>query len=98
MNANLTWLSFPSPVGPLTAFSVNSHVSVLEWGRAPEAEKPAAPVLVRARDQLNDYFDGRRQRFDLPLAPAGSDFQLASLARHVRHPLWRDPHLWRPRR
>jgi methylated-DNA-[protein]-cysteine S-methyltransferase len=75
MNANLTWLSFPSPVGTLTAFSVNGHLSVLEWGRAPEAEKPAAPVLERARDQLNAYFDGKRQHFDLPLAPASSDCQ-----------------------
>jgi len=75
MNANVTWLSFPSPVGTLTAFSVNDHLSVLEWGRAPAADKPAAPVLEKARNQLNAFFDGKRQRFELPLAPAGSDFQ-----------------------
>ncbi len=33
------------------------------------------PVLAAARDQLTEYFSGRRTRFDLPLAPAGSDFQ-----------------------
>jgi methylated-DNA-[protein]-cysteine S-methyltransferase len=34
-------------------------------------------VLARARAQLAEYFDGRRTRFDLPLAPRGTDFQQA---------------------
>jgi methylated-DNA-[protein]-cysteine S-methyltransferase len=34
-------------------------------------EKP----LLEAVDQLRAYFDGRRFRFDLPLAPAGTPFQ-----------------------
>lgn len=28
-----------------------------------------------ARRQLDEYFAGKRRRFDLPLAPAGTDFQ-----------------------
>jgi methylated-DNA-[protein]-cysteine S-methyltransferase len=35
------------------------------------------PVLARARAQLAEYFEGRRTRFDLPLAPRGTDFQQA---------------------
>ena len=35
-------------------------------------------VLDDARTQLAEYFDGRRTDFDLPLAPIGSDFQLAA--------------------
>ncbi|MFV0526236.1 MAG: methylated-DNA--[protein]-cysteine S-methyltransferase [Acidimicrobiales bacterium] len=34
-----------------------------------------APLLRRARTQLEEYFDGRRTRFDLTLDPAGTDFQ-----------------------
>lgn len=30
----------------------------------------------RAREQLAEYFDGRRREFDLPLAPKGTPFQL----------------------
>ena len=75
MNANVTWLSFPSPVGTLTAFAVNAKLTVLEWGRAPEPDKSPPPLLHKIRDQLNAYFDGQLTNFDLPLAPAGSDFQ-----------------------
>jgi methylated-DNA-[protein]-cysteine S-methyltransferase len=35
------------------------------------------PVLARARQQLGEYFAGRRVRFDLPLAPQGTPFQQA---------------------
>lgn len=33
------------------------------------------PVIVSAMTQLTEYFAGTRQTFDLPLAPAGTDFQ-----------------------
>lgn len=32
-----------------------------------------------ARAQLRDYFAGKRKSFDLPLAPSGTEFQLAVL-------------------
>jgi methylated-DNA-[protein]-cysteine S-methyltransferase len=35
------------------------------------------PVLAGARAQLDEYFDGRRTAFDLPLAPRGTPFQQA---------------------
>jgi len=38
------------------------------WERGPGA-------LHEARAQLNAYFDGRLTRFDLPLAPQGTEFQ-----------------------
>jgi len=76
MNATVTWLSFPSPVGTLTVFAVNNSLVVLEWGRAAQCEKQPQPVLARARKQLDAYFDGKRKTFDLPLAPSGSRFQL----------------------
>jgi methylated-DNA-[protein]-cysteine S-methyltransferase len=34
------------------------------------------PLLTEARRQLAGYFAGARREFDLPLAPAGTDFQL----------------------
>ena len=32
-------------------------------------------VLPEVRDQLQEYFAGRRERFDVPLAPQGTAFQ-----------------------
>jgi methylated-DNA-[protein]-cysteine S-methyltransferase len=43
-----------------------------DWQRADNE-----PVLARARAQLAEYFEGRRTRFDLPLAPRGTPFQQA---------------------
>lgn len=41
------------------------------------AASPAARRILRAaRQQLAEYFAGRRKRFDLPLAPEGTAFQL----------------------
>ena len=37
----------------------------------------AAGILDAAQVQLAEYFAGRRQDFDLPLAPHGTDFQRA---------------------
>jgi len=44
---------------------------------APGAlDSPALPpILRRAAAQLAEYFAGTRTRFDLPLAPVGTDFQ-----------------------
>ena len=75
MSADVNWLSIPSPVGTLTAFAADNALIALEWGKpAPPAQTPTE-LLEAARDQLNAYFDGKLTDFDLPLAPAGTDFQ-----------------------
>ena len=33
------------------------------------------PLLAEAEHQLRQYFEGKRTEFDLPLAPAGTEFQ-----------------------
>ena len=37
--------------------------------------KIVPPELEDAVDQIHEYFDGRRQNFDLKLNPSGTDFQ-----------------------
>jgi methylated-DNA-[protein]-cysteine S-methyltransferase len=78
--ASISWRSLHSPVGDLTVYLSNDKITVLEWGRVPndiEGSNSDHPVLLEACEQLNDYFDGKRQEFDLPLDPEGSDFQKA---------------------
>ena len=43
---------------------------------APEPRGRDAEPLKTAADQLDAYFAGELMRFDLPLAPRGSEFQL----------------------
>jgi methylated-DNA-[protein]-cysteine S-methyltransferase len=42
---------------------------------AQAEEHSQVPVLLDATRQLQEYFGGWRQQFDLPLAPQGTDFQ-----------------------
>jgi methylated-DNA-[protein]-cysteine S-methyltransferase len=56
----------------------DAHNPVDAWiGRrgVDVAEAPEHPVLAGAVAQLTEYFAGERTEFDLPLAPAGTDFQ-----------------------
>ena len=46
-----------------------------ETGRRPLPIQAA--FFNDAKQQLREYFQGRRQQFDLPLTPAGTAFQLA---------------------
>jgi len=66
-------LSLLTNLGDLTISEDDGAIVALDWGRGRDQEE--TPLLRRARDQLQDFFDGKRLTFDLPLAPHGSDFQ-----------------------
>ena len=68
-------LSLHSPIGDLTVSAEDEHIVALDWGWGRDQDE--TPVLVRARAQLEDYFDGKRTSFDLPLRPEGSAFHRA---------------------
>lgn len=67
-----------SPLGPLLAVAEGAELVSLHFAdRAaePDGERDDGSFGETER-QLREYFAGRRQRFDLPLAPRGSEFQL----------------------
>jgi len=72
-------LSIRSPVGPLLLVAGADGLTTVSFeARAPRAaEAPGHPLLRRAAAQLGEYFDGKRQEFELPLAAAGTPFQRA---------------------
>ena len=69
--------TFNSPIGPLTLNAENGALTSvwMEDEDLPEHIDDTAP-LAEARRQLEAYFAGELREFDLPLAPAGSEFQL----------------------
>ncbi len=86
------YLVLSAPVGDLTVFEERGAIVALEFGRAGEsprannklAGKPSdepSALLTRAARQLDEYFAGRRKKFDLPLKPAGTPFQRRVWAR-----------------
>ena len=67
-------LSIDSPVGQLTIEERSEAIVAVRWGNA--AAGNGSPLLAEAARQLAAYFDGRLKRFDLPLAPAGTEFDM----------------------
>ena len=66
-------LSLHTPLGEMTFSEDEGAIVALDWGRGSEQE--ATPLLREACDQLQDYFDGKRTTFQLPLAPHGTPYQ-----------------------
>jgi len=71
----MSQLCMHSPVGDLTVTEEDGYIISLDWGWVPEEWQSETPLLQNAIAQLNEYFDGERLDFDLPLNPPGSDFQ-----------------------
>ncbi|MEM0945526.1 MAG: methylated-DNA--[protein]-cysteine S-methyltransferase, partial [Pseudomonadota bacterium] len=67
-----------TPVGPLGVETRGGAVTGVTW-HAKERGEPC-DVAREAAAQLRAYFDGRLTRFDLPLAPKGSPFELEVFA------------------
>ena len=62
-----------SPMGPLTLFAEDGYLTALVFGDYGGYDH--LPLFEEARRQLEEYFAGYRQNFDLPLDPGGTDFQ-----------------------
>lgn len=66
-------LSLHTPVGDLTVSEEDGAIVSLDWGWP--RDQTETPLLVRACEELHEYFDAVRLDFDLPLAPAGTAYQ-----------------------
>ena len=66
-------LSLHSPVGDLSISEDEGAIVALDWGWG--SVQTETDLLVRAREQVHEYFDGKRREFDLPLAPLGSPYR-----------------------
>ena len=62
-----------TPMGPLTLFAQENCLAALVFGDFGGYDH--LPLFEEARRQLEEYFAGSRQNFDLPLNPGGTDFQ-----------------------
>jgi methylated-DNA-[protein]-cysteine S-methyltransferase len=63
-----------TPIGPLLLHAVEGRLSRIEFG-APSACTSGAPPFPEADAQLDAYFAGKLEQFELPLAPGGTAFQ-----------------------
>ncbi len=73
MRATVPQLSLHSPIGDLTISEEDGGIVAIDWGWGRDQDE--TPLLGQARGQLEAYFDGRLDRFDLPLAPHGTPYR-----------------------
>ncbi|MBW8729350.1 MAG: hypothetical protein JF625_29895, partial [Inquilinus limosus] len=65
-----------TPVGPVRITVAGGVVAAVDHVQDPSDDAPPQDKLLRqAIRQIEEYFAGRRRRFDLPMAPAASPFQ-----------------------
>jgi methylated-DNA-[protein]-cysteine S-methyltransferase len=64
-----------SPIGPLLLVEDNGQMAEIRFAAGDEPDRDETPLLTRARSQIEEFFAGRRKRFDLPLVPARTSFQ-----------------------
>jgi methylated-DNA-[protein]-cysteine S-methyltransferase len=76
------WTVMDSPIGDLRIIERDGAITAIEFspfreqdGRPRGDRDDTQPVLAEAVRQLRSYFDHDLKEFDLPLDPAGSEFQ-----------------------
>lgn len=65
--------AFSTPAGMICLRQEGDAIAALDWGAGPEAAPTA--LLRRARAEVEAYFAGDRESFNLPLSPQGTAFQ-----------------------
>jgi len=77
---NYDWVE--SPVGELLIAADEEAVRMIGFregrhpGKVAEGWRRGGALVAEAGRQLDEYFEGRRRGFELPLAPSGTPFQL----------------------
>ncbi len=76
------WTVMSSPIGDLRIVEHDDAITAIEFspfrdhdGRPRGDRDDTHPVLIECARQLTAYFERDLKEFDLPLNPAGSDFQ-----------------------
>jgi len=68
-----------SPIGRLELVEAGAALVAIHFDApadgSPQHERGGSPVLAEAHRQVAEYFEGARRDFDLPLRPAGTEFQ-----------------------
>lgn len=68
-------ISFESPLGFLILKSNGESVTEISFAESEIHEQHSCEVLEKCKVQLERFFSGELMNFDLPLDPAGTEFQ-----------------------
>ena len=79
----IEWIKMNSPIGDLYILSEEESICGISWDESSfkkvankkPSSSPKKAVLLQAKMQLLEYFNGERDVFDLALSPKGTEFQ-----------------------
>ncbi len=85
--SDATYDKMASPVGDLIIVTSPQGLHTILWNgdfKMTAYEKilshlirsPREPTILSTKNQLSEYFQGKRKKFDLPLVIQGTDFQI----------------------
>ena len=66
-------ISFVSLLGPITIFEEGGRIISLLFSYSEHSD--SSPLLEKAKEEIEEYFQGKRKTFDLPLDAKGTEFQ-----------------------
>ncbi len=77
---------FDSPLGTMLAIATENAITDLHMVSGKyvpklgddDVDSPKLPVFLQLRQELSEYFAGKRKNFDVKLAPEGTEFQRAA--------------------
>lgn len=76
--AEQTYFTYLTPLGPMTVASDGTAVTHVLFGtHVLEGRAAPSELTNRTANELQEYLAGKRTAFDIPLAPAGTEFQRA---------------------
>lgn len=64
-----------TPIGWLKILASDDAVTAIDFDAQPDTGRHGNALTAQCKSQLTEYFAGRRQHFDLPLAARGTPFQ-----------------------
>ena len=66
-------ISFVSLLGSITIFEEGGKIVSLLFSYSEHSD--SSPLLEKAKEEIEEYFQGKRKTFDLPLDAKGTEFQ-----------------------
>ncbi|MFI8686512.1 methylated-DNA--[protein]-cysteine S-methyltransferase [Rossellomorea sp. NPDC077527] len=69
-------ITVESPIGNLKLSADHIHLLSVQFVDERVTSETEHPILMKAKEQLDEFFNGERREFDLPLKLDGTAFQI----------------------
>ncbi|MBS4535743.1 methylated-DNA--[Clostridium sp. D2Q-14] len=75
MNDNKFVMYLDSPIGLLEICGDDEYILSINFAVKRENEERNNNILLEAKEQLEEYFCGKRKKFNIPIKMSGTEFQ-----------------------